>query len=310
MNQQTKKFDASTSLSTNPERSRRVDTITVISFLLALAVDAFVWFQVAFGKSHDEPRMYFLDVGQGDSELAVLPGGVKILTDAGPDKSVLRELEKNPAMNNRYIDIAVISHPQLDHFNGFQYIADKYRIGALIFNGRSNDPGVKEWDALVQKIKDRGIPFITLAGGDAIRYENSRVDFLSPSSDFIRSGELNDTGLVELLKSRGLRVLLTADIGSNIEHYLLGAGQESVSADILKVGHHGSRFSSSDEFLKAVNPKIAIIEVGANNRYGHPTKETLARLASSTSAKVFRTDLNGAVAAIVENGKLKVFTEK
>ena len=292
MNQQTKKFD----------------TIIVISFFLVLALDAFVWFRVAFGKPPGEPRMHFLDIGQGDAELAILPGGVKILTDAGPDKTIVRELEKISLMNDRYIDIAIISHPQLDHFNGFQYLLEKYRFGAFIFNGRSNDPGVKEWDALVQKIKNKHIPLITMAGGEAILYEDSRVDFLSPSADFIQSAELNDTGFVELFRSGGLKVLLTADTGFNIEQYLIE--HFDIAADILKVGHHGSRFSSSDEFLKAVNPKIAVIEVGARNRYGHPTKETLARFASSTSAKVFRTDLNGTIAAILEKGKLKIFTER
>ncbi len=287
---------------------KKFDSVIIASFLLFIALDVFVWFQVVFGKPPSEPRMYFLDIGQGDAELAVLPGGIKILTDAGPDKKILQEMEKIPALSNHYIDIGIISHPQLDHFNGFQYLLDKYQVGAFIFNGRADDPNVKEWPALVEKIKNAHIPFITLAGGDALRYGDSRVDFLSPNSDFIQSAELNDTGFVELLKGRGLKVLLTADTGFNIEQYLIQ--HLDVAADILKVGHHGSRFSSSDEFLKKVNPKIAVIEVGARNRYGHPTKEALGRLASSTSAKVFRTDENGTVTAILENGKLKIFTEK
>lgn len=303
MNERVKKFDP-------PHNGVMwgIDSILIASFLLLLALDAFVWFRVVFGKPPTEPRMYFLDIGQGDAELAILPGGVKILTDAGPDKKILQGMKKIPALNDHYIDIGIISHPQLDHFNGFQYLLDKYKIGAFIFNGRSDDPGVKEWETLVQKIKDSHIPFITLAGGDAIRYRDNRIDFLSPNSDFIQSAELNDTGFVELLNSGGLKVLLTADIGSSVENYLVD--RFDLRADILKVGHHGSKFSSSDEFLKAVDPKIAVIEVGSRNRYGHPTRETLGRLASSTSAKVFRTDLNGIVTAIVENEKLKVFTEK
>lgn len=321
MNEKMKKFDSS-----HNSVMWGIDSVIIASFLLLLALDAFVWFRIFFAKPSDEPRMYFLDVGQGDAELAILPGGVKILTDAGPDKKILQEMENIPALSNRYIDLAIISHPQLDHFNGFQYLLEKYRIGAFIFNGRSGAPEVKEWETLVNKIKDSRIPFIALAGGDAIRHENSRMDFLSPNADFIQSAELNDTGLVELLNiappsapsfaarrassagSRGLKVLLLADIGSNIEQYL--AGHFNIEADILKVPHHGSKFSSSGAFLKKVNPKVAVIEVGARNRYGHPTKETLERLASSTSAKVFRTDLNGAVSAILENGKLKIFTEK
>lgn len=290
------------------KKTKKFDSVLIASFLLLAALDVFVWFQIIFGKPPSGPRMYFLDIGQGDAELTVLPGGVKILTDAGPDKSILQELEKNPSLDNRYIDIAIISHPQLDHFNGFQYLLGKYRIGAFIFNGRSNGPEATEWGALVNKIKASHIPLITLAGGDAIRYRDSRIDFLSPNSDFIQSAELNDTGFVELLNTGGLKILLTADIGSNIESYLID--RFNIEADILKIPHHGSKFSSSDEFLKKVNPKIAVIEVGSRNRYGHPTKETLGRLASSTSAKVFRTDVSGTVSAILEMGRLKIFTEK
>lgn len=302
-----------------------IDSILIASFLLLIALDAFVWFQVAFGKPSSQPKMYFFDVGQGDAELAILPGGVKVLTDAGPDKTILQEMEKISSLGGRYIDIGIISHPQLDHFGGFQYLLEKYRFGALIFNGRS-DTGAEEWKTLVSKIDDARIPLITLAGGDAVRYQNSRIDFLSPNRDYLQSAELNDVGLVELLNvtppsaglagSGGLKVLLTADIGSNIEQYLVGRFDSSaapgagIAADILKIPHHGSKFSSSGEFLKAVDPKVAVIEVGAHNRYGHPAPAALGRLASSTSARVFRTDLNGTITAILENGKLKIFTEK
>ena len=306
------------------KQHKKSDSLSVVLLLLLVVLDAFVWREIVFGKPSEQPRIYFLDVGQGDSELVVLPGGIKVMTDAGPDKKVLDALDRIPNLGSRSIDLAVISHPQLDHFNGFQYLLDRYRIGAFISNGRSDTPGVAEWNTLIEKIKKQNIPFIILEAGDAIRYNGSRIDFLSPGPDFIGSGELNDTGFVELVKSEKLKVLLTADTGSNIEQYLLDKFDPSTSfdktqdkslrtslrADILKVGHHGSKFSSSDVFLAAVQPKVAVIEVGAHNRYGHPTKEALARLASSTAAKVFRTDQNGTVAAIVENGKLKVFTEK
>lgn len=295
------------------EKIKKFDSVLVASFLLLMALDVFVWFRIIFGAPPGEPEMYFLDIGQGDAELAVLPGGVKIITDAGPDRTILQELGKIHALSNHYIDVAIISHPQLDHFNGFQYLLEKYRIGAFIFNGRSDAPAVTEWETLMRKVRASRIPFIALAGGDAIRYRDSRIDFLSPNRDFIQSAELNDTGFVELLNSGGLKVLLTADTGFNIEQYLVNAEQGrsiDLRADILKVGHHGSKFSSSDEFLRKVDPKIAVIEVGARNRYGHPTKETLGRLASSTSAKVFRTDVNGTVSAILERGKLKIFTER
>ncbi len=312
--------------------NKRTGGLSVIIAVSLVALTVFVWYEIVFAKPVSEPRIYFLDVGQGDAELAVFPGnvhphtkrglildtldfllnprsgvGVKILTDAGPDKSVLRSMSRAIG-GDRYIDIGIISHPQLDHFNGFNYLLDNYRFGAFIFNGRSDSPLNAEWQTLLDKIKSQNIPLITLGAGDKINYSGSEVDFLSPDKNFIQSAELNDTAFVELIKTGGLRTLLTSDTGSNIEDYLVENGAE-LAADVLKVGHHGSKYSSSEEFLQAVNPEIAVIEVGANNTYGHPAPETLARIASTT-AKVFRTDQNGTIEVLADTQKLEVYTEK
>jgi len=279
----------------------------IIFFLLFFAVDFFVWGRIFFTKATDETQVRFLDVGQGDAELVIFPGNFKVLTDAGPDSKITGELEKVPQLGNRYIDLAVISHPQLDHFNGFRYIIDRYRIGAFIYNGRSDSPGVNEWPDLVNKIKNKNIPLIQLGAGDEIKHSADKIYFLSPNSELVQSAELNDTGLVELIKSRGLKILLTADIGAETEKEL--AKSFDLRADVLKVPHHGSRFSSSAAFLEAVRPKVAIIEVGSKNRYGHPTSEALKRL-SNISAAIFRTDNSGQVIASAIGEKLKIFTGK
>lgn len=286
---------------------RKLNNIGTILALALLGLTAFVWFEVFASQPDNIPRLYFLDVGQGDAELAVFPGNIKVLTDAGPDKNVLSSI--NGAIgNDRYIDIGVISHPQLDHFNGFNYLLDNYRFGAFIFNGRTDSPAAGEWQTLLDKIKSRHIPLLTLGAGDKVEYASSEIDFLSPDKNFIQSAELNDTALVELIKTAWFKALLTSDAGSNIEDYLVKSGVE-LSADILKIGHHGSKYSSSEEFLQAVQPKVAAIEVGVNNTYGHPTAETLARL-TSIVAKIFRTDQNGTVEVLADNQKLKVYTEK
>jgi competence protein ComEC len=104
------------------------------------------------------------------------------------------------------------------------------------------------------------------------------------------------------------KALLTADAGFNIEDYLI-KNNVNIAADILKVGHHGSKYSSSEEFLKAVNPKVAVVEVGAKNTYGHPAEEALSRIAS-IAAKIFRTDQNGTIEVLADSQKLKVYAEK
>ncbi len=276
----------------------------VIALLAVLLI--FVWGDIAFSKSNSEPEFYFLDVGQGDSELVVFPGNVKIMTDAGPDQKVVKSVERAIG-SDTYIDIGIVSHPQLDHFNGFNFLLDKYKFGAFIINGRDDTKTVHEWPELLKKIHEKHIPLITLGAGDNILFASNSISMLSPNAAYIQSGELNDTGFVELIQTGGARALFTADIASNVEEYV--SKKFDIRADILKVPHHGSKYSSSDLFLGAVKPKVAVIEVGKNNRYGHPTKEALARLASSTP-NVFRTDQDGTVKIAVEGNKLSVFAEK
>ncbi|MDP2598930.1 MAG: hypothetical protein Q8P49_03815 [Candidatus Liptonbacteria bacterium] len=284
------------------------DGLSYIIFFSLAVLAIFVWYEIFSGKPGASPVLYFLDVGQGDSELMIFPGNVKIMTDAGPDSKVVASLQKVLPAGDRYIDLAIISHPQLDHFNGFNFILGQYRIGAFIINGRSDTKGISQWPELLNKIKAQKIPLITLGAGDRIAYADDEIDILSPDANIVQSGELNDTGFVELIKTPQFKVLLTADVGFNVENYLIGHGFD-LRADILKVSHHGSKTSSGGKFLATVRTKIAVIGVGARNTYGHPTKEALMRIASS-GAKIFRTDRDGTVKVWFEDEKLKIIKEK
>lgn len=291
---------------------KKIDALTAIIAVSFLALDGFLWTTIFQGSSASAgTRDYFLDVGQGDSELIIFSGNIKVMTDAGPAGKLLDSLEKVLPPNDHYIDVAIISHPELDHFNGYNYLLDNgYRFGVFIYNGRNRGPESPEWQDLIQKINEEAhIPFITLGAGDVIHVGESEIDFLMPISAFVQSAALNDTAFVELVKTAGFRTLLTADTGSSEEEYLLSQNAD-VRADVLKVAHHGSRYSSGDAFLRAVNPRVAVIEVGAKNTYGHPSKEALARLASSTRAVILRTDKNGTVTVWSENGKLKIAKER
>ncbi|OGY97982.1 MAG: hypothetical protein A2855_02390 [Candidatus Liptonbacteria bacterium RIFCSPHIGHO2_01_FULL_57_28] len=277
---------------------------------LALAAlvcaDGAAWFQILTAGPPRAAAISFLDVGQGDASLLILPGGAKILTDAGPDAAVVAALEVALPSGARYIDLAVVTHPELDHFNGFNHILEKYEIGAFIVNGRDH-PGSRQWAELVAKIEARRAPLITLGAGDGVRHGANRIDILSPGPQFVGSSELNDTGLVQKILTPDFSALLTADTGFNVEEYL--RERYDLAADILKVGHHGSKYSSSAAFLRAARPEVAVISSGARNTYGHPARETLARL-SAADIPVLRTDQMGTVTLRRVGGKLKAFTVK
>ncbi|MEK7077214.1 MAG: MBL fold metallo-hydrolase, partial [Patescibacteria group bacterium] len=270
---------------------KKLDNLSLVIVIVIVIFDLLVWGQIVFAKPAGNPALYFLDVGQGDGTLLSLPGDIQILTDAGPNQSAVREVEQALGSSDRYIDLAIITHPQLDHFNGFYYLLDRYEFGAFIINGRTDAAAKKELEALIGKIETKKIPIITLAAGDRIRSGDNTLDFLSPDASWIQSGELNDTSFVAMVRTTDWSALLTGDIGANVEGDL--TEKYDLKADILKVPHHGSKYSSSEQFLREVEPKLAVIEVG-ENRYGHPTREVLSRF-DAVGVKTFRTDRDGTV---------------
>ena len=271
--------------------------------------NVFIWNSILFPAFGKNPEIYFFDVGQGDSQLIVLPGlnggrPVKILSDGGPSGKILGELSKILPPEDRYIDIVLLSHPQLDHFGGLIEVLERYQIGAFIYNGR--DGTAAAWEDLKNVLKKKNIQTVILAGGDALVYGEDKLDILSPDAEFLKSKELNDTSLVGFLKTKHVSALFVADIGENVEEYL--RNKYDIDVDILKAGHHGSRFSSSASFLKEVSPKVAVIQVG-KNRYGHPTKEALSRL-SQSGAKIYRNDRDGLVRLTLGDGYVDIEKEK
>ena len=198
----------------------------------------------------------------------------------------------------------ILTHPQLDHFGGLIDVVRNYQIGAFVSNGRKSPIGA--YKDLRESLIKNNIPYVALSESDRIKYKDYVFEILSPSQSNLLSRELNDTALVMLLKSSNLTALYTGDAGFNIENELMK--KYDLNVDILKVGHHGSKYASSMEFLNKVSPKISAIGVGKNS-YGHPTKETLSRLADIGS-QIFRTDKDGTIKVAVESESIKVWNTR
>lgn len=280
-------------------------TLTVLVILVGL--DLFLWSNILFFDFNSNPQVYFLDVGQGDSSLIVLAGGVLILVDAGPDGRVIQSLDRIFTKKRHYIDLAVITHPQRDHFAGFLELLRRYQFGAFVINGREADDQSKIiYDNFIKELERQKIPVLTLGAGDKILYKNNLANILSPDKNWINSAELNDTSLVLDIKTPDFSIFLSGDIGSSLEKYLLS--KFNLKSDILKIAHHGSKYSSDVDFLKKVLPSLALIGVGKNS-YGHPAKQTLLRF-KNLNIPVFRTDLNGTIYIFKKDNKLIVETKK
>lgn len=271
-------------------------------FLVLIGSNIFIW-QEALTVRPEALDMYFLNIGQGDSSLVTLPDGAQILIDGGPDKEVLFQLAEVLPETDRYIDLIALTHPQMDHFGGLTDVLERYEVGAFLTTGREGDS--KAWEDFKEVLIARGIPIIVLEAGDEIRQGESTIHVLSPNQELLVDEELNESSLVFLVESEKSRSLFTGDAGFPAEDYLLDAFDMNV--DILKVGHHGSRFSTSLSFLEETTPEISVIQVG-ENRFGHPTQATISRLASFDS-QVFRNDTDGRVHIQVNEGVVGVFTQ-
>ena len=269
--------------------------------LVLLAANLFIWNAILFWSASDNVELYFLDVGQGDGQLISLPGDVQILIDGGPGIKTLSEVNKALGPADHYIDLVILSHPQLDHFGGLIDVFKNYSVGAFIFNGQNGK--ALAYKDLIKAVEEIGASSVILGEGDSIKYKDYVLEILAPSSEDLASKESNDGGLVIMFKAPNFKALYTADIDSKLEKKL--AGKYDLKADILKVGHHGSKYSSSKEFLTAVSPKVAVVEVGKNN-YGHPTKAALNRLAN-ISSMIFRTDQDKTIKIISDGENLKIF---
>jgi competence protein ComEC len=262
---------------------------------ILLVLNFIFWLQVFLDLSENKQATYFLNVGQGDSQLVRIKKA-NFLIDAGRDFLVLNNLEKIiPAFKKR-IDIAFISHGQLDHAGGMFYVIENYDVGYVIYNGEETSL----WQNLKQALDRKKIPYIVLSAPDRVIYGQNKFDILWPKS-FDENLKSNDNSMVIRYQNENYSVLFTADITSKTESKLL---DKKIASDVLKVAHHGSKYSSSRDFLKAVSPKISIIEVG-KNPYGHPTKETLLAL-KEVGSKIFRTDQDGLIKVEYFKNKLLV----
>lgn len=274
----------------------------VVIVLFLITINALVWYLILFPRSISSSELYFLSVGQGDGSLLLLPGGggdfVKFLIDGGPINGGLNSnLEKILGLD-KYIDVIFISHPQIDHFGGFIEIVKDYRIGAILYNGE--DGNDKNWTEFNRLISDKKIAKIALAKGDTVTYYDSDVKVLNSANLLANT---NDSALVLGLETNGFKALFTADIAAATEKII--ARSADIRSDILKVSHHGSKYSSDMFFLEKVEPKISVVEVGKNS-YGHPTKEALNRL-KEVGSQIFNTYEQGIIKIVKEGGELKVF---
>jgi competence protein ComEC len=250
------------------------------------------WLLLIANVSYAELKMYFINVGQGDSEYLLLPAGKSALIDGGPDKAGISEFVQTQHIT--HINYVVLTHPHADHFAGLNYVFDHCQVDAFYDTRMDNSKATGD-DRLRAKAAGK-CTVIYPAEGDTLDWDPQvTVQVLHAHPDAAAASDgtaLNESSIVLRITYNNQSVLFTGDIDTTIEDYLDTKYGDQLSATVLKVAHHGSRYASSTEFLDHVKPKFAYIEVGEGNRYKHPHAEALDRL-QQVGAKVMRTDQNG-----------------
>lgn len=271
---------------------------------LALAFLAvLVWIGV---RSLPDGRLHvwFLDVGQGDAILIQTPDGRHILVDGGPSPSaLLDQLGEVLPYWARSLDLVVLTHPDADHISGLIPLFDRYRVVTVVDTVGQGDKGGEAWRAAAsagRAARQTAVRGMRFAAGAAL------LTLLSPPDTNLSIDDGNNGSVVLRLDYGLSSVLLAGDAEEDAEQGMLEAGLP-LRAGVLKVGHHGSNASTSAQFLAAVQPRLAVISVGAENRFGHPSPELLGRL---EGIEVLRTDERGRIELVSDGTGWRVYCER
>lgn len=266
----------------------------------------------------DRMRINFIDVGQGDSCLIGYKG-TNIMIDSGGSLSKNKDGKSydigenvlNNYLLNRGItrlDYIMASHFDEDHSQGFVFLLKNMKVKNVIISEQYKTSSI--YEQFKQICKKQNIQIIYVKSGDEIRIKDLAFKILHPKSkeNQISENPLNNNAIVCMVKYKNRRILFTGDIEKVAENEMVKEYTNGLKADILKVGHHGSKTSTTKEFLDLINPSVALIGVGQNNKFGHPNEDVIKRL-EEKNIQIYRTDEMGEISVIIDkNGKIKINT--
>ncbi len=277
-----------------------------VFILSGLIVLNFLLFFFIGGTKLGELKIYFFDVGQGDSIFIETEDDKQVLIDGGPDNKLIQRLSEAMPFWDRTIDLVILTHTDNDHLVGLLEVLKRYKVKGIIETGiECKKPECLAWKEL--KEKEKAAVILVKLGEAVVLDKNTKILILNPLENLSdkKVSKTNNTSIVAKLIygsgegfskagiASGYSVLLAGDIEKQIEEKLILAGID-IDTDYLKIPHHGSKTSTTEEFLENTSPLMAFISLGRDNPYGHPHQEVTERL-EKRSIKYYRTDELGTI---------------
>ncbi len=272
----------------------------ILLIVILLVANFLVWSAYFLLRPGDKLAVTFFDVGQGDASYFETPNRYQVLVDGGPDNSILAKIGRELPFFDRTIDILIITHPDSDHLAGAVEVAKNYDIGLILMNGKKCATKIcAEFDKIA---KEKNIKIAVAQTGQEIDFGNGiKMDIFLPNPAFAANSkdEDNNFSIIFRLAYEADSFLFMGDAEAKEEMDLINNWPD-LTAGVLKVGHHGSKNSTSQLFLEKIKPKFSVISAGAKNRYGHPHIETIEAL-KKIGSEIFRTDLRSDI-KFISNG--------
>jgi len=272
--------------------------LSLLVILFLFLANLVVW-QIIFYLNQDNfLEVTFFDIGQGDAIFIETPYKNQILIDGGPNSMILEKLVEEMPFWDKTIDLIILTHPEADHMTGLLSVLESYDVERILWNGIVRD--TSQYDKWKEMIQKEDAEIIIAHSSQEIKIGKVSLDILYPFES-LKGEEIkdsNDTSIVSRLSFGNNSFLFTGDATKVSENKIMSNCE--LNSDVLKVGHHGSKTSTSPEFLENVLPGIAVISCGKDNSYGHPHVQVLKSL-QELGINILRTDQDGDI-KIISNG--------
>lgn len=256
------------------------------------------------GKNSGKILVHYIDVGQGDSIL-VQVNNKNLLIDAGPRVSHKKLMSYLKSIKVKNLDYFITTHPHEDHIGGASYVIDSLNVKK--FYAPKKVYNTETYKHMISSLKSKNLKINVAKAGVTLNLGDGVIcEMLSPNKNEYK--KVNNYSPIIKLVYKNNKFMFTGDAEALAEQEVLSKNYD-ISSDVLKLGHHGSVSSTTPSFLKKVHPKIAIASCGKANKYGHPHKETVAKI-KKINCKLYRTDINGNILILGDGNNLKVKTEK